>query len=1363
MLKRNIILLVLICISFTLKGQSVRLFSTDKDLSNSLVTDVFQDQKGYMWIATEDGLNRFDGSRMTTYRHIRGDSKSLSSSFVQVIAQSKDGHLFVGCNNGLQFYNYETDDFTQIPIYQDGLQTNKYVRTILECSNDSILIGVSGGGLQILNFINGEPKTRELDGLLESHNIIHLFEDNKTNIWIVTEDHGIYRLDLNGKNQKNYFSEKNNPYRHSFTCISQDKNGNIFAGSLTGGLFIYDRAKDDFIHIPYSSSKLPVKTLMLGNDNNTYIGTDGEGVKMYNPQKQTIEDCNLDVGALNLNRMKIHCMTQDRSGNMWLGIYQKGVILRPAKANTFKYIGYESLARNIGSSSSVTSITRDHQGHVWIGTDNDGVYRWNMNEWKYTHYVHSNNVNSVPTTVLCIFEDSNKDIWMGSYLDEMCRFDSKSGKYIYLSDILPIKNADFYKRVFHITEDNHRNLWIGTMGFGIWSLNLDTHETKQYTTSPTSAADPREDCLQNEWIYSLLVSRDDKLYMATTNGLSCLDLKNNSFTSTLGENRICPYRIIYSLCEDSQGNIWMGSSTGLFCYDIRSKKLKQYTTKEGLPNDVICGIEEDWDHNLWISTYNGLSKFDLKSNTFSNYFYNDGLQGNEFSRNAVFKDVNGDLYFGGMNGVSYFNPRDIINEQKKIDVHISGLYIHDRNVTIGMKSGRYEILNSSITEAKTFNLNYTDNSFGIEFSSFSFVNPNQITYMYSIDNETWISLQNGINRVSFSNLNPGRYHFRVKAIGYNIDSDIKEIEIVIHPAWYASWWAYCIYAAFVVLCVFLVIRYLQIRHQQEIKLKDSEYEKEINEVKLQFFINISHEVRTPLSLIIDPLERLMKSDDDPKRQETYMMIHRNSNRILQLINQLMDIRKIDKGQMRLQFRETDMVGFLDNLYNLFEFQAEKKQIEFTFPHDMDRLNVWIDVQNFDKIVMNILSNAFKFTPDRGKIEMKLTTGKGDMPNAPASRYFEIRITDTGIGIQNEEKERIFSRFYQINDKTSNYIAGTGVGLHLAQSLVELHHGVIFVEENREEQGSSFVIRIPLGNTHLNMDEIRDNIRAVSSKTEVPSLLPQLNETEEEKLKARYRYRIMVVEDDDEIRKYMCQELSTDYRIIESVNGKDALEKIYKKEPDLVISDIMMPEMDGITLCNKIKGNINLNHIPVILLTAKVREEDNIEGLDVGADAYIHKPFSLNILRSTVQNIIKNREVLRNKYSGNQLQEDKVQKVSLKSNDERLMERIMKVINREMANAELNVEMIASEVGISRVHLHRKLKELTNQTTRDFIRNIRLKQAAELLSSKHLNITEVAYAVGFNNLVTFSIAFKQMYGVSPKEYMEQHKKEDERES
>lgn len=564
---------------------------------------------------------------------------------------------------------------------------------------------------------------------------------------------------------------------------------------------------------------------------------------------------------------------------------------------------------------------------------------------------------------------------------------------------------------------------------------------------------------------------------------------------------------------------------------------------------------------------------------------------------------------------------------------------------------------------------------------------------------------------------------------------------------------YCLTA--VIITIFIIVQIRQ-RYRARQEMLEHIHAEQLNEAKLQFFINISHEIRTPMSLIISPLQKLMATDYDTERQQSYNIIYRNAERLLRLVNQLMDIRKIDKGQMQLKFQETDIVSFIQDLHYTFAYQANTKHIKLDFHSEVKELKAWIDPKNFDKVILNILSNAFKFTPENGNIQIRLCTGND--PNAAEkalSRYFEISIEDDGIGINETELERIFDRFYQIRNSQNNSNIGTGIGLHLTRSLVELHHGSITVENNQGTPGCRFIVRLPLGKEHLKPEEI-DNSAVKQDSVHITTALPTtpLIETSP-KTHSKSKYRVLIVEDDDEIRRYICQELGRDFHMQECRNGKEAFTYILKKTPDLIISDIMMPEMDGMTLCSKVKQNINTNHIPVILLTAKSREEDNLEGLSIGADAYITKPFSIEILRQSTFNLIKSRERLRNNFQGNQTQKERMQELEIESPDERLLDRIMKVINDNIANPELNVEMVAETVGISRVHLHRKLKELTNQSTRDLIRNLRLKQAATLLAKKRQSINEVAALTGFTNVAYFSTAFKELYGMTPTAYMEQN--------
>jgi len=559
----------------------------------------------------------------------------------------------------------------------------------------------------------------------------------------------------------------------------------------------------------------------------------------------------------------------------------------------------------------------------------------------------------------------------------------------------------------------------------------------------------------------------------------------------------------------------------------------------------------------------------------------------------------------------------------------------------------------------------------------------------------------------------------------------------------------------------LVFRVLmeRLNHKQEMMRR--EHLEQVNEGKLQFFINISHEIRTPMSLIISPLEKLIAENKEAEKQAVYQLMYRNSQRILRLINQLLDIRKIDKGQMFVKMSETDLVSFIDDLMTTFDYQAKKRDITLLFKHEMPELKAWIDVNNFDKVLVNILSNAFKFTPEHGEIIVNMLTGSTDAGPDALRQYFEITISDTGIGLEEDKIEKIFERFYQIDNSLTDVNFGTGIGLHLAKNLVELMHGEIYARNKSEGQGCEFIIRLPLGDAHLNqLERELSHVLSVQSNREKPALDDSLGEVQTSKVKPKTKYRVLIVEDEDEIRHYLHSELADTYRISECVNGREALEFILKEKPDLVISDVMMPEMDGITLCKKLKANININHIPVILLTAKSSDEDKAEGFEIGADAYVAKPFNVELLKKRVANIIENRERLEYKPADSEENKALIKPVVLKPNDQVLIEKIMKIISENIADSELNVEMLAMGVGMSRVHMHRKLKELTNMSARDFIKSIRLKQAAELLSHQKLTVSEVAYALGFNNLSHFSNTFREFYGISPKEYAQEHWKGDE---
>ena len=836
-------------------------------------------------------------------------------------------------------------------------------------------------------------------------------------------------------------------------------------------------------------------------------------------------------------------------------------------------------------------------------------------------------------------------------------------------------------------------------------------------------------------------------------GVCALDLEKDSWLTTFGGKNCMNYGTPARVAREFGGKLYVGTNDGLLCYDLKTHKTHVHAMESGLADNGISSIEQDHQGNLWISTDHGLCRLDPKTEKTSNYFVDNGLQSNEFSDGASFTAPNGQMIFGGLGGITWFKPQDIKERDWHAEVKLTGFWVDGEPVTPATMSGLWQVVDTTVIAANRFVLASSDNSFALQLSTLTYDNPEHIVYRYRINREGWVRMQPGVNEITFSHMQPGNYDFCVVAEQNGIDTPERCFTVVIHAPWYRTPLAYIVYLLVIAAVLWRYLRFRRRKEQDRLRLQEHIHAEEMADAKLKFFMNISHEIRTPMTLIVAPLLSLIKQDDDPHRRSIYETIRRNAERILGLINQMMDLRKIDKGQMQMHMCETELISFIGDIHMLFDQQAKAKTIRFTYEHDTQMLPVWIDRQNFDKVIVNLLSNAFKFTPTGGQIAMSVTHD---------AQQVHIAIKDTGEGIPEDKLDRIFDRFYQTPSMANDRKTGTGIGLDLTRSLVELHHGTIVAHNNKDGAGCEFVVTIPLGNQHLKPEEIitekQDVSHAVSlideevvSHPDVVGELPKVGR----------RQRIVIVEDDTEIRDYLAAELSSDYDVSMADNGRAGLSEVLKLMPDLVISDIMMPEMDGNELCSKIKGNPATNHIPVILLTAKSRDEDQLEGLEMGADAYVMKPFNLDILRRTIVNLIHTHQMLRLKYGRNDQLEEQVDQVKMKSPDDQLLDRVMKVINKNISNSDLSVDGIAEEVGISRVHLHRKMKELTGQTPHDFIRNIRLKQAAKLLSSQNMNITEVMYACGFNNAASFSTIFKKFYGMSPREYMNAKPHSDQR--
>ena len=1352
----QLIITMMICLfSIQTWAQSGKLFNTDNQLSSNLATQVFQDKSGFIWIATRNGLNTYDGYHITIIKKDMSNFLGLNSNYINSIAQDEKEHILLGTNNSL--LEFTGSEFLKIPMLDSkGKELATYVKQIYPLRNKDVAVATSGYGIMLKK--QDEQKCHAMKGEVEKLKYIHkLLEDKRGRLWIITEDGKLYRKETNGRVTSHFTGTEGVGAQD----ILQDALGNLYLASKNQGVYLLRAGSNAFARIS-NIGNLPIDNIYISRNNKLYIGCDGLGIYVYDPQTGFLQDNPLFSRLVNLAKSKITSIIEDNQGNIWVSMLQKGVFMQSNIQNDFNYMGFRLGNRNVIGENCVTSLSINQGNQVWVGTDKDGLYLFNI----ATRNVEGHFLNQ--STVLTLCKDQQGRTWVGTYTDGLGYMDA-AGSF-HPVDLGISKSVG----IFDIKQDPQGNIWIATMGKGLFCLQKDGSR-RNYKTKYGADNNLKINCLPNNYLIKLSFSNDgNHLYVATSVGLACLDRKRNSWVSTFkGINCLNKNSFSHCVFVDSKDHVWYGTEDGAFCFDFRKGiKPKLYTTANGLTDNSVASITEDYQGNIWIGTIKGLNKLALKSGTITKFYAESGLQSNEFSDASVCTTQDGKtILMGGSGGLNWFQADQVRQHPWQAKVVISGFILNNKIVTPGMKSGSYTITDNWSTFSRDFQLSHEDNTFTLQLSTLTYNDVEQISYVYSINGDAWRTVPAGQNELAFSHLAPGRYKYRIKAICNGYETPVKEFTITIHPAWYASIWAKLFYLLLLIAAIILYLRHRKRQMEDQLILQQHIHAEEMGEAKIKFFMNISHEIRTPLTLIITPLLSLIKEDKEPHRQGIYEIIRKNSERILHLINQMMDLRKIDKGQMVMRMCQTDMVAFINEEYKLFRQQALAKNIDFEYQHDSEELPVWIDRNNFDKVIINILSNAFKFTPTAGHILLSLTH---------TEHHAYISVKDSGIGIPKDKLKTIFQRFYQTPADPNDRNIGTGIGLDLTRSLVELHYGTISARNNEGEKGSKFehgsefIIRIPLGKDHLKPEELIDEEEIKEKQNqelaEVEQLEQEVKETENaEKAESAAgttdmqgnlpasasgnKAEIVIVEDEEDIQDYLKAQLSSDFKIRTYPNGKVALNEILKNKPDLIISDIMMPEMDGTTLCAKLKSNINTNDVPIILLTAKSREEDQLEGLQTGADAYILKPFNMDILRRTIINLLTMRRTLKNKFTGKERQEEKVEQKKIQTPDDALMQRVMEVINENIGDSDLSVDMIAQKVGISRVHLHRKMKELTNQTPHSFIRNIRLQQAAKLLKDGKQSITDVMYACGFSNSASFSTMFKNLYGCSPREYMQ----------
>ncbi|WP_461639138.1 two-component regulator propeller domain-containing protein [Labilibaculum euxinus] len=1343
--KQYITLLLLLLFSISAFSQKKKLFDYNEGLSNSLINQVYQDHLNFLWVATEDGLNRFDGIKFKSYANNINLSNTLKNNFVTALTEDKKGNLWVAQINGLQIYNHETESFHEIELALSHQKDHLFISCMITSSNGDIWLATTGHGLIRIDKNTLKPDYCEkLNEQLGKHSLIDIFEDKEGTLWIASNQ-SLNSFDPDTKEIKNFTLSKNNQtffLNKEISCICEGDQDIIYIGFLNGGLAQLDKQTGVVKPINCANQNednLPVKDILFDSKNRLWVGTDGFGLKLLNKESNLLENYTTVNASFDFLKSKIHSIIEDKTGNIWLGIFQKGIYLLPESQETFKTYGYKAFDQNSIGSSCITAIDGNEK-ELWIATDGDGLYYLNRSTKKVKHIPLKNESGIfVGENILTLYNDTNDYLWLGRYINGLIRYDKKNGSFKTFTTKKNNTSGKTYNKITSITKNNQNQLIIGTLDDGI--CRFDTQKELYYDglDIPKSLNEKIP-----KWILCVYIDKAQNLWIGTYVGLFHVNLKTKSLTQYSKENGLLKNNTVDCIISDSENNIWVGTYEGLV--KINGDSSSFYDTNDGLCNNVVCSIVEDEYNQLWIGTHNGLSRFNPKDESFTNYYSYDGIQANEFSRNAAFKSDKQELFFGGINGITQIckDYATIVREVR--DVILTEFLSFDKPVKIGDKSGKHVILDKSIVLADTIRLREQDNVFSIEFTSTDFANQTAVSYEYIMEgfDLSWNVTNSTNKRATYTNLNHGIYTFWVRAVDKENLSTPRKLTIIIYPPWYKMLWAKILW----ILLTGTFIYGIFLLYMEKVKRLHAE---KVNEMKMQFFINISHEIKTPLSLILDPLEKLIKQDFGEKNSRLFFIMQQNANRIYRLVSQMMDVRRIDKGQILIKFQQTNIYSFIKEIAQSFELLANDKNISFSITTSDPDIEVWIDPLNFEKVIFNLLSNAFKFTLSGGEIELSITKetiGKGNHQH----EQVKITVSDTGVGIKESEIERIFDRFYQVYSPDTKQSTGTGIGLHLSRSLVSLHKGKLLAENRNDQTGSRFIITLPLGNEHLSPKDLiteKTAFQAPSHKYISQVSKENIQTPVDKSVKRKTNYKIMIVDDEVDIRNYLYNELSAYYKVVACENGKKAHEILLDEKPDLIISDIMMPEMDGITLCKKIKTNILTNHIPVILLTALSKEENETEGIETGADMYLVKPFKSEFILKMISNILENRKKIYSKLQTKK--EHEIENIEIKSHDEILMQKVMAIIKDNISNSELNVEMLADGVGISRVHMHRKLKELTNQSARDFIKNIRMKQAAYLLTTSKINIGEIGYAIGYSNLSHFSKSFKAYYGVSPKEY------------
>jgi signal transduction histidine kinase/ligand-binding sensor domain-containing protein/AraC-like DNA-binding protein len=1332
-------------------------YNSKDGLASNTINAVLKDKYGFMWFATEDGLNKFDGQNFNIYRHKEGDPNSLGRGSVMALKEDKNGNLWVGTGDKLSLYNRGLNNFKNYDFNNYG-----WVRSLEADHLGNIWVGTYTG----LYYF--DPKTNKRisyranptdPNKLNSDIVLCIFEDSKKRVWVGTTN-GLHLFNKKTGAFKRLLQNPSNPKTvtdNGIRTIAEDRQGNLWFGTDEAGIIQLNPKTGSFSFLknqannPNSISNNRVFKIAFDKDQKLWIGTEN-GLNIYDPVSQQVT--RIKRATKNPNSLTngivgftIRDLYIDNGGIFWFGTHQNGINKYDSNLAFFNYKQHNPLDKTGLSGSSITSFKERPNGEIYVGIFGGGLNVFNPKTEVFRKVAVSNSKGSV--SVFSALEMTDNTLWAGTYEDGLYEINGAE-KVVSKIEIPKTEAAKANPAINCLNADQKGNIWIGTNGGGVFLYNIQTKTLKRLSESF-----PQISKLINGYITDIEIDRNGRFWLGSNgSGVAILDTATGKIVIRNNSNSKLPMDNVLDIYCSKSGQTWVGVLGGGLClYNYKTQTFSQFGENQNLANDVIYQILEDRNQKLWVSTNKGISSFDIKNQIFKNYNHHNGVQQSSFNAGAGLASSNGVLYFGGLEGFNYFKPESLFQNKNTPTLIITDLKIGNKSINPEDDSE----IKDHISVAKEITLNYKQN-FSLDFVALNYTAPEETQYSYKLDGfeKEWNHVGSKHTAV-YTNLDPGTYTFRLKAKSEDgaWQTPEKSIEITVKPPFYRTYLAYFLYLLTFAFIFYSIRRRgiqklrnefalkqerLEVKHLIASERKEAEQKMELEKLKVKFLTNLSHELKTPLTLVLNPSESLINQEQSTEKLEMLNIINRNAKRLLNLVNQLLDFRKIEDHELNLNLTDADLIQFTKEIFDSFKYISDRKNIHLDFESSISEYYTAFDKDKIERILVNLLANAIKFTHENGNVSLQIKpkSAKGGIV---------IAIEDTGIGIPADKVDQIFERFVQLNDDEQMLNQGSGIGLSIIQEFVKLHGGTISVT-SKVGLGSTFSVHLPLAE------------KPMQSKTELPEIeKPKKSKTvsvETDEQSAFEKPVLLLVDDNDDLRRYLIENLKEKYKIIEAEDGKKGWQKALSHHPDIIVSDVNMPNMDGISLLNKIKNDPRTKHIPIILLTVMSEESDEIKGLEMGANDYLTKPFSFQVLNLKIANLLNLNLGLKNAYSKQIKIETPLQE--LVSEDEKLLLKVSQYADENIGNAEISIEEISKKMFMSRGTLYNKILSLTGETPVEYIRSMKLKKAAVLLEKSDMKISQIGYEVGFSNPNYFARAFKAKYDMTPSEFAKQKRGE-----